>query len=124
MKNILRRINLSLRSARCPVCGAVCKRHSNGCRLLREVGISRPTVLEVTYSKHYCEKCLRYFSIPMDHLAPPSCLFTNRVRSTAIDLVITHSLTLDNAALHMRQRHFIHVPRTTLHDWVRDAIFE
>jgi transposase len=94
------------------------KRHSIGHRRLREVGISGPTVLEVTYSKHYCETCRKHFSLPMSHLAQPSGRFTNRVRRTAVDLVIKQAMTLEKATQRMRQKYYVHVPPTTLHDWV------
>ncbi len=114
----VRRINLSRKQAVCPRCRRLCKRHSLGTRRLREVGISGPTLLEVTYSKHYCEDCRRHFSLPMDHLAMPSGRFTNRVRRTAIDLVVKQSMTLEKATQRMRQKYHVHVPPTTLHDWV------
>jgi transposase len=114
----VRRINLSRKIATCPKCGTASKRHSIGTRRLREVGISGPTVLEVTYSKHYCVTCRKHFSLPMDHLAQPSGRFTNRVRRTAVDLVIKQSLTLEKATQRMRQKYHVHVPPTTLHDWV------
>ncbi len=114
----IRRINLSRKTAPCPKCGTVSKRHSVGRRRLREVGISAPTVLEVTYSKHYCVNCRKHFSLPMDHLAQPSGRFTNRVRRTAVDLVVKQSMTLERATQRMRQKYHVHVPPTTLHDWV------
>jgi len=94
------------------------KRHSLGRRRLREVGINGPTILEVTYSKHYCVHCRRHFSLSMDHLAMPSGRFTNRVRRTAVDLVVKQSMTLEKATQRMRQKYHVHVPPTTLHDWV------
>ncbi|MHC4884608.1 MAG: hypothetical protein ACYTGH_05935 [Planctomycetota bacterium] len=114
----VRRINLSRKLAPCPRCNHMGKRHSLGRRRLREVGISGPTLLEVTYSKHYCIHCRRHFSLSMDHLAMPSGRFTNRVRRTAVDLVVKQSLTLEKAAQRMRQKYHVHVPPTTLHDWV------
>jgi len=54
----------------------------------------------------------------MDHLAQPSGRFTNRVRRTAVDLVINQSMTLEKATQRMRQKYHVHVPPTTLHDWV------
>ncbi len=114
----IRKINLSRKTAPCPRCSAISKRHSIGHRRLREVGISGPTVLEVTYSKHYCVNCRKHFSLPMDHLAQPSGRFTNRVRRTAVDLVVKQSLTLEKATQRMRQKYHVHVPPTTLHDWV------
>ncbi len=117
-----RRVTMSRKSARCPRCGGLSKRHSNARRRLREVGISGPVVVEVTYSKHYCENCRKHFSLPMDHLAPPSGRFTHRVRRTAVDLVLRHALTLEKASLRMRHEHYVHVPPTTIHDWVVAAM--
>lgn len=114
----IRRINLSRKVIHCPKCGTLSKRHSEGRRRLREVGITSPVVLEVTYSKHFCNTCRKHFSQPMDHLAMPSGRFTNRVRRTALDLVLRQSLTLEKATLRMRQKYHVHVPPTTLHDWV------
>jgi hypothetical protein len=113
-----RKINLSRKVAHCPRCNELSKRHSMGRRRLREVGISGPTVLEVTYSKHYCENCRKHFSLPMNHLALPSGRFTNRVRKTAVELVIKQALTLEKATQRMRLKYYVHVPPTTLHDWV------
>lgn len=114
----IRRINLSRKIAPCPRCNALGKRHSLGRRRLHEVGVDEPTVLEVTYSKHYCSDCKRYFSLPMDKLAIPSALFTNRVRRISVGLVVTQKLTLEKAILEMQRRHHVHVPSATLHDWV------
>ena len=114
----IRRINLSRKIAPCPRCGTASKRHSLGKRKLREVGISAPTMLEVIYSKHYCTTCRRHFSLPMEHLALPSGRFTNRVRRTAVDLVTKQDLTLEKATKRMELKYHVHVPPTTLHDWV------
>ena len=54
----------------------------------------------------------------MDHLAKPSGRFTNRVQKTALDLVMKQSMTLQSASIRLRQKYFIIVPETTLHDWV------
>lgn len=114
----VRKINLGRMNYPCQRCGTISKRHSIGKRRLREVGITAPAVLEVTYSKHYCVSCRKHFSLPMEHLAQPGGRFTNRVRRTAVDLVIKQSMTLDKATQRMRQKYFVHVPPTTLHDWV------
>ena len=114
----IRRINLSRKIVNCPRCNTSSKRHSIGKRMLREVGISGPTMLEVTYSKHYCVSCRKHFSLCMDHLAMPSARFTNRVRRTAVDLVVKQAMTLEKSTQRMRQKYHVHVPPTTLHDWV------
>ncbi len=122
MKMTTRRVNISRRVYPCPLCGELAARHSTGRRRLREIGVDGPTVVDVTYSKHYCAKCRRHFSLPMDHLAPAGGRFTNRVRWTAVDLVVKSALTLEKAALRMRQKYFVNVPPTTLHDWVVEAM--
>ncbi len=114
----IRKINLSRKVSPCPRCNHMGKRHSLGYRKLREIGISGPTILEIVYSKHYCTQCRRHFSQIMDHLAMPSGRFTNRVRKTAVDLVVKQSMTLEKATQRMRQKYHVHVPPTTLHDWI------
>lgn len=113
-----RKINMTKKLAPCPRCKALSKRHSVGRRRLREIGINCPTMVEVTYSKHYCDKCRKHFSLPMDYIAAPSARFTNRVRRTAVDLVIKGGCSLETAMRRMRVNYFVHVPPTTLHDWV------
>lgn len=113
-----RRIIISRKLARCPLCGEISKRHSTGRRWLHDVGVSAPVILDVTYSKHFCARCQRHFSLPMDHLAPLRGRFTHRVRRVAVGLVVSGALTLESASFRMRQRYFVHVPPTTLHDWV------
>ncbi len=114
----IRRINLSRKVAPCVKCGTISKRHSIGQRRLREVGVTGPTVLHITYSKHYCSKCRKHFSLPMEHIAQPSGRFTNRVRRTAVALVLKQAMTLEKATVRMRQKYHVHIPPTTLHDWV------
>jgi len=116
-----RRIDISRKNARCPVCGAVCFRHSNGVRTIRDLGVSGAVVIRLRYSKHYCEACRRNFSVSAGHIAPRGSRFSYRVRRTAISLVSGDGMTLEQASRRMRQRHFVNVPLTTIHDWVRDA---
>ena len=117
-----RRMNLSRETAPCPRCTTESRRHSTGRRTLREIGVSSPTVLEIIYSKHHCVTCRKHFSIPMDHLAQPSGRFTNRVRHTAVALVVKEGLTLEKATQRMQLKYHVHVPPTTLHDWVVDEM--
>jgi len=114
----VRKINLSFKRAPCPRCGSVSKRHSVGDRRLSEIGISKPTVLEVKVSKHFCNKCRKHFTVDANHIAQPSCRYTNRVRRTAVNLVQSESLTLEKAAHKMRQKYHVRIPSTTLHDWL------
>lgn len=117
-----RRINLSRKTCPCPTCRTQSKRHSEGKRRLREVGITKPTTLEVTYSKHYCPTCRKHFAYPMEHFAVPGARFTRRVQRIAMDLYHRDGLTLERVTLRMRARHHVHVPPTTLCDWVAAGI--
>ncbi|MHA2022858.1 MAG: hypothetical protein ACTSWQ_04265 [Candidatus Thorarchaeota archaeon] len=114
----IREINMSRKIVNCPRCGTGSKRNNEGERNTREVGISMSTVLRITYSKHYCPKCRKYFSNPMDHIVSPSARFTNMVRRTAVDLVSKEQLTLEKACDVMWNKYHVHIPTTTLHDWV------
>lgn len=113
----IRKIDLSRKVTRCPHCGTDSKRHSVGHRRLREIGLSAPTILAVTYSKHFCTTCRKHFSLPMEHLALPSARFTNRVRRTAVELVSRGDLTLEKATRMMWEKYLVMVPPTTIHDW-------
>lgn len=115
-----RRINMSRKSARCPVCGGANARHSIGRRRIHEVGVHCPAVLVVTYSKHYCEQCRKRFSLPMEHLAPARSRFTNRVRRLAVDLILALGYTYDRAELRMRNKYHVRTPISTMHDWVAE----
>jgi len=114
----VRQINLSRKNVECPRCGSESKRHSLGHRWLRDVGIHEPVILEVIYSKHYCVKCERHFNLPMEHLAQERLNFTNRVQRTAVDLVAKQGFTLQRANEFMKMKYHVHVPATTIHDWV------
>lgn len=122
-KNVkIRRLHLSSRELSCPYCGTKSKRHSTGERTFRDVGKTTFVHLVVIYSKHYCKQCERYFSQPMDNLGPPRSRFTHAVIDKAVDLVLSHGMTLDNASLQMLLKHHVRVPATTLHDWLSTTI--
>ncbi|MCX7934632.1 MAG: hypothetical protein N3A66_05160 [Planctomycetota bacterium] len=114
----IRKINLSRKVAPCVKCGTLSKRHSLGQRRLREVGVAGPTILHITYSKHYCPVCERHFNLPMEHLAQPGSNFTNRVHRLAVELVTRHNFTLEKAKEILKQKYHVHVPVTTIHEWV------
>ena len=116
----LRKINISRKTAECPKCGCISKRHSLGNRYLHELGSSmgKPVMVEVTYSKHYCLHCRKHFSLTMDYLAPPRCQYTNRVRKVAIELVRNQSFTYEQASIRMKNKNLVDVPITTIFDWV------
>lgn len=116
----VRRIDMVRKYAGCPECGGVGKRSHKGRRHVDEIGVGGPVVLEIAYSKHYCERCRKFFSIDMSHLAPSGGRYTRRVRNTARDLVERRGLTLERASGVMRSRYFVSVPPTTIYDWLGD----
>lgn len=118
----IRRINLSRKTCPCPRCDTISNRHSVSDRILKEVGMSGPTVLKIIFSKHYCSNCRKYFSLPMNHLASPGARCTNRVVRTAVKYVVEDALTLEKASRKMKEKFFVDIPVTTLHDWVVDYV--
>lgn len=121
MRTQTRRIRIVRESAPCPCCGRMGKRHSLDVRLLHEVGVTCLIMLDVTYSKHYCQSCRRHFAVDMSYLAPPSGHYTHRVRLAALEMVICRNMTLDRAVNQMRAKRHVHVPMTTLHGWIVEA---
>ncbi len=106
---------------RCPVCDAPSPKRNTGRRQLRDLGLGRPVVLEVHYSKHRCPRCQKYFNVPMDDLAEPGGLYTQRVRSTALAKVLVDGLPLETVQEQMLREFYVHVPPTTLDRWVVEA---
>src|ERR1700716_1655405 len=64
---------------RCPRGGRRAGRYSIASRTLHDLGdprSGRPIDLVVTYSKHHCPSCDRYFAIDLSDLAWPKCQYT------------------------------------------------
>lgn len=83
---------------------------------MREIGLSLPTFVNITYSMHFCERCRKHFTPSMEHLAFFRGKFTSRVRRTAVAMAATMSLAM--AADEMFRRYRVRVPISTLHEWV------
>ena len=123
-KPILEYRSRSYRRRKCPVCGKGCYRDSKGRRLLHDLGdlrSGRPRDIEVTYSKHRCERDRLYFNADMSDLAPAGCCYTHRVISLAVRLVIEDGLPLRTAAWHLWRDHRVYVPFGTVQNWVEEA---
>ena len=78
-------------------------------------------VLEIQYSKHRCPRCEKYFNAPMEDLAEPGGLYTQRVRTTALAKVLVDGLPLEVVQEQMLREFHVHVPPTTLDRWVVEA---
>jgi len=109
------------KQAPCPTCGAQSKRTSKSRRQLRDLGLHHPIVLEVVQSVHYCKRCDGHFKLPIDDLAEPGSLFTNRVKEKALASVFEDGLPVDTVVLRMLRDFNVHVPRSTLYDWMGQA---
>lgn len=116
----VRRINLSQRFAPCVHCGTPSSRHSEGTRRLKEIGENGPTVLLVTYSKHYCKQCQRHFSLKLDNLANPGKRFTKQAHQIALELAAS-GLTLEEVTQRMRCLYHVHIAPSSLHNWIVDV---
>ena len=108
-------------SRRCPACGASSPRRSTGTRQVRDLGFDRPVVLEIYYSKHRCPQCEKYFNAPMEDLAEPGGLYTQRVRALAVAKVLVDGLPLETVQEQMLREFHVHVPPTTVDRWVVEA---
>ena len=85
----------SPRRAPCPQCRKSCYLDSEWERLLHDLGSvrsNRPLDLQVTYSKHRCEKCRIYFNTDRSDLAPAGAHDTHRVIQTAVRVVLEDGL--------------------------------
>lgn len=114
----------SFRRRRCPCCGRGCYRDTLGHRVLHDLGCplqDRPRDLHVSYSKHRCEDCGRYFSAGLLDLAPPGSHYTQRVISLAVRLVVEDGLPYRAASWHLWRDHRVFVPFATIQNWVEAA---
>ena len=85
---------------------------------MHDLGVGRPRILEITYSKHYCVNCRKHFSVRMDHLAQNGARYTHKVHRIAVDYVINQSMTLRKVALKMKEKHHVNVSESIVHKWV------
>jgi transposase len=75
----------------CPHCGQPAPRDKTFLRALYDVGdlvSGRPRLLHITYSQHYCSRCRKYFNTDLSDIAARQCLYTRRVQSQAVRLVV------------------------------------
>ena len=75
----------------------------------------------VTYSKHHCLRCGRYFSVDLSDLALPKCLYTRRVQRMAVRLVAEDGLPYQATSWHLWRDHRVFVPYATIQNWVEAA---
>lgn len=112
------------RRSPCPKCGRACARDQEGKRSLFDLGDSRrgrPREIHVTYSKHFCPPCRRYFNADMSDLALPGARYTNRVVALAIRIVVEDGLPYRPASWHLWRDHRVFVPFATIQNWVEAA---
>jgi hypothetical protein len=123
-KPLLRKQSRNHRRRPCPRCGRSCYRHSLGQRSLHDLGCllrDRPRVLRVAYSRHYCCRCKRHFSVDLSDLAPPGSHYTQRVISLAVRLVVEDGMPYRVASWHLWRDHRVFVPFATVQNWIEAA---
>ena len=105
----------------CPKCGRPAPRDTTFTRTLYDLGdleLGRPRTLQISASQHYCTPCRKYFNTDLSDLAAPKCLYTRRVQSLAVRLVIEDGLPYRSASWHLWRDHRVFVPFATLQNWV------
>ena len=105
----------------CPRCGRSCYRDGTATRTLHDLGdpkSGRPCEVVVTYSKHDCTRCKKYFNADMTDLAPPRAHYTQRVIDLAVRVVIEDGLPYRSASWHLWRDHRVFVPFATIQNWV------
>jgi len=105
-------------------CGHRAGRYAVSSRTLHDLGEPRsghPVDLAVTYSKHRCTHCGRFFSSDLSDLASPKCHYTRRVQRLAVRLVAEDGLPYQAASWHLWRDHRVFVPYATIQNWVEAA---
>ena len=108
----------------CPRCGRGAARHSTRRRVLHDLGslrADRPCDIHLIYSKHCCQRCRVWFNAEMADLAPPKSLYTQRVISVAVRLVVEDGLPYRLASWHLWRDHRVFVPFATIQNWIEGA---
>ena len=121
---IIERRSRSPRKSPCPKCGRACARDQQGERTLFDLGDTRrgrPRQIHITYSKHFCPKCERYFNADMSDLALPNSRYTLQVVALAVRVVVEDGLPYRPASWHLWRDHRVFVPFATIQNWVEAA---
>ena len=71
----------------------------------------------ITYSQHYCTKCLKYCHADLSARAPPGGQDTHRVIDLAVRLVVEDGLPYRPASWHLGRDHRVFVPFATIQNW-------
>jgi hypothetical protein len=109
---------------RCPRCGGRAGRYATATRTLHDLGdprSGRPVDVVVSFSRHHCSACHRFFPADTSDLAQPKCLYTRRVQDLAVRLVTEDSLPYLAAEWHLWRDHRVFVPWATIQNWVEAA---
>jgi hypothetical protein len=118
-KRVLRSRNHEHRP--CPKCGKSCPRDRVRTRTLHDLGDpvgDRPRDIYLTYSQHHCTRCRYYFPADMSDLAASKALYTHRVVTLAVRLVVEDGLPYQTASWHLWRDHRVFVPFATIQNWV------
>ena len=78
----------------------------------------RPRDIQLVYSQHRCTKCNRFFNADTSEYALPKSLYTHRVVSVAVRLVVEDGLPYQAASWHLWRDHRVFVPFATIQNWV------
>lgn len=108
----------------CPHCRRSCCREGIGQRTLHDLGClvaDRPRLLRVSYSRHFCTSCRRWFGADLSDLASRGSHYTRRVVCLAVRLVVEDGLPYRIASWHLWRDHRVFVPFATIQNWAEAA---
>ena len=118
MKTI--KINRVLAQTPCPICGEFSKKHSTAIRTLKHLSYEQKTIFKVTYSRHFCNNCMKHFTINMWDLAAPKSHYTNSVFYRARQLRKAGNLTFEKVSSILLDKYHVDVPVSTICDWEKE----
>ncbi len=114
-----RKFGIATKTLRCRGCGTLCERHSRRVRRIHEIGWSHPIVLSVTIGVYHCDRCNKFFTSDLTHLAPKRGKYTHRVIKMALHHLRNNSFHKTHQML--RDFSFVDVPVSSLYDMKTQA---
>jgi hypothetical protein len=106
---------------RCRKCGHRAHRVHVVHRRLTDLGdpvAKRPRETHLTFSRHRCSHCGKYFNAEITDLAAPNCRYTRRVVVFALELTEQQDrLSYRRASEFLRRDCYVAVPWETIRNW-------
>ena len=114
----IRRLSRNYPVISCPKCNYLAARHSIGKRNVRDISLKCPTVYVITYSKHFCDKCYKFFNAPMDDISPPSSGYTQRTRKLVLTRMLEDKLNINTVKKQLLRDLHVDISAATIYRWM------